>query len=241
MTNAFHGKRALIAFSQADSQHQVEGAAQAVGLSITGYASNARDVFSFLMQTECDFVFADILLPMLPVEGLYPRICALPIYKRPSVLYFASENAGKIMKNAYSPLITLPLSAEGLEAKMHEIHPVSIREEDMRKAEEILSRMGFSDHPARKYLACASALTVNDRNLARCLKRGVYPRLSKVFGKTESAIADAVRRLIDKTYLSGDIENQYRLFGNTIDETRGKPTVSQLIALVSEIIRTEKT
>ena len=68
----------------------------------------------------------------------------------------------------------------------------------------------------------------------------MYPALARAFSKKETAFQDPMRRLIDKTFLSGDIENQYRLFGNSIDETRGKPTVSQLIALVSEMLRMGK-
>jgi hypothetical protein len=46
-----------------------------------------------------------------------------------------------------------------------------------------------------------------------------------------------MRRAVDRAFLSGDIEKQYSLFQNTIEEARGKPTLSALLARVAEILR----
>lgn len=239
--NLFSSKTCLLAFPDASASSGLADISSALGIRISGTASTIRDIHDFLMRRECDFVFASILLPMLPIEGIEEGIFSLPLYKRPAVLYFAPENAGEMMLRAYSPVITLPTDAKKLCEKLSEIYPLKARNTDLQKAEEILSHMGFQDVPARKYLSHASALSVNDLNAARSLKRNIYPALSGAFGVSETKIADDMRRTIDKTFLSGDIENQYRLFGSSIDETRGKPTVSQLIALVGEMIRTGKS
>ncbi len=239
--NAFSGKTCLLAFPDASAASGLTEILSSIGAEAVKTVTNIPDIHGFLLDRECDFVFASIFLPSLPTDGIESGIYSLPLYKRPAILYFAPANAGDMMLSAYSPLLTLPTDAETLDKKMHEIYPVRPRASDIAKAEQILSRMGFDDVPARKYLAVASALSANDLNAARLLKRNVYPTISKTFGVSETKIADAMRRTIDKTFLSGDIENQYRLFGSSIDETRGKPTVSQLIALVGEMIRTGKS
>ncbi len=238
--NAFSLKTCLLAFPDANAASGLSEILSALGMEIAGSVSTIREIHDFLLRRECDFVFASIFLPMLPIEGIEDGIFSLPLYKRPAILYFAPQNAGEMMLKAFSPVITLPTDANILGKKLSEIYPVKVRDKDFHKAEEILSRMGFSDGPARKYLSHASALSANDINAARSLKRSVYPAVSKAFSVHETKIADDMRRTIDKTFLSGDIENQYRLFGSSIDETRGKPTVSQLIALVGEMIRTGK-
>lgn len=238
MNNAFEAKTVIIAFLDTGARDEACAAARKLGMEIAGCVSGTNEALAFLMRRECDFVFASIFLPMLPAEGLEEKIFALPLRKRPAVVYFAPENAGKMMLSAYSPTVALPADQESIIQAMDSVYPVPAREEDIKRAEEILSRMGFDDRPARKYLAYASALTANDQSIIRRLKHSVYPAVSKAFGITQTGVADAMRRMIDKAFLSGDIENQYRFFGNTIDETRGKPTVSQLIALVGEMLRT---
>lgn len=238
--DAFFGKTCLIALPDANSASHLTDILSSLGIEIAGTVSTLSKLHDFLLRRECDFVLASIFLPMLPIEGIEKGIFSLPLYKRPACLYFAPENAGEMMLCAYSPMITLPTNAKALYEKLHEIYPVKVRDDDISKAEQILFRMGFEDVPARKYLSFASALSANDINAARKLKKHIYPALSKAFHLSETRIADNMRRLIDKTFLSGDIESQYRLFGGSIDEMRGKPTVSQLVALVSEMIRMNK-
>lgn len=240
MDNAFKGKRVLIAFPDQDGLSEAEKLAGAMGLEISGRVKGFREASEFLMKTECDFVFVSVLLPMLPIQKADEDIFDLPLYKRPAVLFFAPKNAGDRMLSAYVPTVTLAGKPEDIQRAMSEIYPVKVKESEVCRAESILSRMGFPDHTARKYIAYACALSVNDRNAVRNLKRSVYPALARAFSKKETAFQDAMRRLIDKTFLTGDIEKQYKLFGNSIDETRGKPTVSQLIALVGEMLRMGK-
>lgn len=237
MENAFKGKRVLLAFPDQKGICEAEKLASALALECAGSVKSFDEAAGFLKRMECDFVFMSVLLPMLPVQKADEYIFDLPLYKRPAILYFAPENAGEIMLSAYHPTVTLPCRTEETVAAMHKIYPVRVRDADVQRANEILSRMGFPDQPARNYIAYACALSVNDRNVVRNLKRSVYPALSLAFSKKETAFQDPMRRLIDKTFLLGDIEKQYKLFGNSIDETRGKPTISQLIALVSEMIR----
>ncbi|MBR3929370.1 MAG: hypothetical protein IKJ65_10250 [Clostridia bacterium] len=238
--NAFSKKRVLFAFPNASVPSSLSEALSELGMETAGAASGVLETHNFLLHSECDFVFASIFLPMLPSCGLEEGVYSLPLYKRPAILYFAPEHAGEMMLKAYSPLLTLPASAREIEKKLNEIYPVRARSQDIKKAEEILSRMGFEDVLERSYLAHACALSVNDLTKVRSLKGHIYPSVSRAFGVGETKIADSMRRLIDKTFLLGDIESQYRLFGSSIDETRGKPTVSQLLALVAEMIRTGK-
>ncbi len=240
MTNVFSGKSALLASSDRASASLLTDALRALKIEVAGYSSSLPETHDFLIRRECDFVFASIFLPMLPASGIEEGIYSLPLYKKPAVLYFAGENTSSLMLSAFSPVVTLPVKAEDLKAKLLAVYPVRVRDKDVQKAEEILSGMGFSPVPARKYLSYACALSANDINAARNLKRTIYPAAANAFGIKDMQIADAMRRLIDKTFLSGDIENQYKLFGSSIDETRGKPTVSQLLALVGEMIRMDK-
>ena len=65
----------------------------------------------------------------------------------------------------------------------------------------------------------------------------VYPSVAAHFRTTPRRAEDGMRRAIDAAWTLGNIERQYVLFGNTIDDARGKPTAAALLATVAEFLR----
>ena len=51
--------------------------------------------------------------------------------------------------------------------------------------------------------------------------------------------ANTLRHVIDAAWRTGEIEQQHRLFGDTIDARRGKPTCGEMIAQLAEELRWE--
>lgn len=231
-----HGS-VLLAFSGAREAGSMAETARAAGFSVAGTVGSAEEAIAFLSRFETDFVFASVLLKGLQADGLEGDIRKIARYRRSAVLYFVPGCAGRLMREAYAPSVIMPVDEKTLLNEAMKLVPLPVRRGDEETALRILSEMGFCDHPARRYLAYACALCANDSRYARRLRALVYPEVAKAFEISEAGAADGMRRLIDKAFLSGNIDYQYALFLNTIDETRGKPTVSQLIALVGEIIR----
>ena len=230
-------KTALIAFANADDAKKVSLLAEECGLEVVKSVSSVNDIYTAYCLFETDYIFLSAHLPFLTGDGIHFEILKLCKYKRPRILYFVSPYANDLMKSAYSPAITMPESASSLMEALCKISAPEVRTEDIHKAEEILIRMGFSDAPSRKHLAYACAVCADNMLSARKLTSVIYPSVAHAFGISSTKAADGMRRLVDKAFLSGNIDFQYEIFQNTIDETRGKPTVSQLIALVGEMVR----
>jgi hypothetical protein len=78
------------------------------------------------------------------------------------------------------------------------------------------------------------------------LKRDVYPILSAKYGMPPACLERNMANAVDAAFLNADIDEAERLFGNTISEKSGKPTLKGLIAtlirhiLVYEIPPEEK-
>ena len=49
----------------------------------------------------------------------------------------------------------------------------------------------------------------------------------------------AICHVIDCAFRTGEIERQHRIFGDTIDARRGKPTGGEMIAQLADILRWE--
>ena len=84
-------------------------------------------------------------------------------------------------------------------------------------------------------LRAAQMLAKNGLLVGR-MKTDVYPACGEGSGE---AAERAIRRAIESAWLKGDLETQYRLFGNTIDEAKGKPTNAEFLSRVVETLRME--
>ena len=83
------------------------------------------------------------------------------------------------------------------------------------------------------------ALVWADRRLLRALKAALYPRACLGTGLTPVQAERAIRHVIDVAWREGAIEQQHRIFGETIDARRGKPTCGEMIAQLAEELRWE--
>ena len=69
------------------------------------------------------------------------------------------------------------------------------------------------------------------------LIRFLYPKIAEAFDSTLERTERAIRHLIERTWLIGDPDAQYQLFGSTIDPEKGKPTNGQFISRLTNITR----
>ena len=53
------------------------------------------------------------------------------------------------------------------------------------------------------------------------------------------AISDPGQVLVDAAWRAGDIDQQQKIFGDTIDARRGRPTCGEMIAQLADILRWE--
>ena len=61
--------------------------------------------------------------------------------------------------------------------------------------------------------------------------------MAKRFGTTSSRVERAIRHAIEVAWDRGDIDTLNGYFGYTIQNSRGKPTNSEFIAMISDNIR----
>ena len=80
-------------------------------------------------------------------------------------------------------------------------------------------------------------LTVQDIGLINSVTKQLYPMIAKRFGTTASRVERAVRHAIEVAWDRGDVDVLNSYFGYTIQNSRGKPTNSEFIAMIADKIR----
>lgn len=66
---------------------------------------------------------------------------------------------------------------------------------------------------------------------------GLYPQIAAKFDTTVSRVERAIRHAIEVAWDRGDLDTLQRFFGNTVSNTKGKPTNSEFIARIANVVR----
>ena len=102
----------------------------------------------------------------------------------------------------------------------------------------ILHEIGVPAHiKGYHYLREGIVLTVRDISLINSVTKELYPSIAKKFGSTSSRVERAIRHSIEVAWDRGDVDVLNSYFGYTIQNSRGKPTNSEFIAMIADRIR----
>ena len=80
-------------------------------------------------------------------------------------------------------------------------------------------------------------LSINDSEMMNSVTKVLYPTVAKTFSTTSSRVERAIRHAIEVAWDRGDVDVLSSYFGYTIQNSRGKPTNSEFIAMISDKLR----
>ena len=173
------------------------------------------------------------------------KICALRENSCPAMIVLLPEGLAQYENTLYNEGVACVLRAPAREGELRATVARLTPEDrltpawaDAARIRSVLDRMSIGRNlKGYGYLLRAAGLLARDGSLAQQLGTVVYP-LCAGDGRGES-VERAIRHAIERAWLRGDLEAQYRLFGNTIDEAKGKPTNAEFLSRVVETLRME--
>ncbi len=102
----------------------------------------------------------------------------------------------------------------------------------------IIHQIGVPAHiKGYQYLRSAIIMTVNDSDIINSVTKILYPSVAKRYQTTSSRVERAIRHAIEVAWDRGDVDTLNSYFGYTIQNTRGKPTNSEFIAMIADNLR----
>lgn len=103
---------------------------------------------------------------------------------------------------------------------------------------DIIHQIGIPAHiKGYHYLRDAIMMSVKDNSMISSVTKILYPTVAKKNDTTSSRVERAIRHAIEVAWDRGDIDTLNSYFGYTIQNSRGKPTNSEFIAMISDKIR----
>lgn len=103
---------------------------------------------------------------------------------------------------------------------------------------EILHQIGVPAHiKGYHYLRDSIIMAVRTPDIINAVTKQLYPGVAKDYSTTPSRVERAIRHAIEVAWDRGDVDILNSYFGYTIHNTRGKPTNSEFIAMISDRLR----
>lgn len=103
---------------------------------------------------------------------------------------------------------------------------------------EIIHQIGVPAHiKGYHYLRDAIIMCVETPQIINSVTKQLYPNVAKMHATTSSRVERAIRHAIEVAWDRGDVDILNSYFGYTIHNTRGKPTNSEFIAMISDKLR----
>lgn len=246
--------RILIADESADARRSVREALIKYGYRTVEEASNGEDALIMITKNKFDVVIADIWLSRIDGIGLIRQVNSMTFTPdRPPAFIVASlvvnQNIFVEATKAGAALcLPKPFDLAGLGD-----HVATIAENrlagtlgtdpsnapDMEaQVTKIIHQIGVPAHiKGYQYLRSAILMTIKDNDVINSVTKVLYPSVAKKYQTTTSRVERAIRHAIEVAWDRGDIDTLNSYFGYTVQNSRGKPTNSEFIAMIADNLR----
>lgn len=186
-----------------------------------------------------DLLVADAILPGLDGAALARRLNELALTVRPGMIIVTVPGIRPRAEDCV--ILEKPLTQKALCEAFGNLRPDrrAIPARKRMLAGQLLDAVGVPCHPGREYLIKAIGIVWLDSRWLRGLTTRLYPAIADAFGVNARQVERAMRHAIDAAWRSGELDAQYKLFGDTLDAKRGGPTCGEMIAQIADILRWE--
>ncbi len=223
-------------------------------------ASNGEDALIKISRNHPDIVLIDVWLSKLDGIGVIRNTRSIDFGKDQSPAFVvlsmvSSQNIFMEATNAGAEMCILkPYDQVSLCNHLQDIirrriktgstvlsttTPVRPDESDIEtQVTKIIHQIGVPAHiKGYQYLRTAIMLTVNDNDVINSVTKILYPSVAKKYSTTTSRVERAIRHAIEVAWDRGDVDTLNAYFGYTIQNSRGKPTNSEFIAMIADNLR----
>lgn len=115
-----------------------------------------------------------------------------------------------------------------------------IKHEVYRRVTTTLHKIGTPAHiKGHNYLRSAIVRVYTDETYLGKMMSRLYPDIAEEYKTSVSCVERGIRNAVEVSWNRGDIEVLDMIFGNTVSYTKSKPTNSEFIAMIADMLKTE--
>lgn len=245
--------RVLVADSNSEFRNQCVQHLRRLDIEVVAEASDGQEAFSKMVRTKPNIVISDLYLGKIDGVGLIKTAKRQMPNDFPSFIMlasFASQNLFEECCEAGAAYCMLkPLDFNTLADRVRRLADkgrrrgsaqVPGKEETDLEAQvtKIIHQIGVPAHiKGYQYLRTAIIMAINNTEVINSVTKILYPTVAKQYGTTSSRVERAIRHAIEVAWDRGDLDVLNSFFGYTVQNSRGKPTNSEFIAMIADNLR----
>ena len=242
--------KVLIADDSTEFSQNCAKILQGYGMETVRCEKDGLKLLESIDRINPDIVLADVFMPSLDILGVLKSVNAMNSDKKPLVMAMSGFDNQMLEKE------TLEAGASYYFLKPFDIGTMAeriLKLSGFRKnatvitggrsvsdskleltITEILHQIGVPAH-----IKDAILMSVKDPEIINSVTKLLYPTVAKKYSTTASRVERAIRHAIEVAWDRGNIDVFDAYFGYTIQNSRGKPTNSEFIAMISDKLRLE--
>ena len=228
-------------------------------INIVGKANNGEEVYHMIKEKEPDVVLLDLIMPKLDGLSVMERIKQdQTIKKHPKFIVISAIGQEGITEDAFNLgayyYIMKPFDNDMVLRRVKSIKNYvtagnfKIAEnsgKDQRvidnlenQVTDMIHEVGVPAHiKGYQYLRDAIIMVIEDQEMLNSITKILYPTIAKSNHTTPSRVERAIRHAIEVAWSRGNMDIINTLFSYTVSTGKGKPTNSEIIALIADKIR----
>lgn len=228
-----------------------------MGYSMVSEAADAGEVLMKVNAEHPDIVLLDVWIPGRDYIGLIRDIRALsfgsdsaPCFfvlsavNNQNIFYEATEEGVEycLLKplefRSLGERITRLMAKRDMHTGVTELQATVLGGDMESQVTKVIHQIGVPAHiKGYQYLRTAILLTIRDSDAINSVTKVLYPSVAKMYKTTSSRVERAIRHAIEVAWDRGDVDVLNAYFGYTIQNSRGKPTNSEFIAMIADNLR----
>ena len=241
----------LISDDSDEFNREYNRAFEEAGFETTYVAKDGVKVLEKIEEVRPDIVLLDLFMPHLDGIGVIhsqQKKDRKPIFVMMST-FTSPLLEREVMGVGAAYFAICPFHGESLAQRMIQLCGITNSSHMSAAAEqpsleihitEILHQIGVPAHiKGYHYLRDSIMMATKDPDIINAVTKQLYPSVAKKYETTSSRVERAIRHAIEVAWDRGDVDVLNSYFGYTIHNTRGKPTNSEFIAMISDKLRLE--
>lgn len=222
-------------------------------IEFVGAAYDGLSALDMIRDKKPDVVILDNVMPQLDGIGVLNHLQNFHAKDKPKIVTVTACPTDEFMSNAYKLGVNYAMSRKidineiidrcrmVLKNTPAEAKTEKLSVEDVEsQVTAIIHEVGVPAHiKGYAYLRVAIMLVLEDGQLIESITKLLYPTVAKKFNTSASRVERAIRHAIEVAWTRGDTDVLNSIFGFTINQSKGKPTNSEFIAMISDKLRLE--
>ena len=214
-------------------------------------------IIEIIENSSPDIVLMDLFMPRIDAIGIISAVRKNRRVEMPTFIVISSFGRPslerEVMSAGASHFLVKPVNYSDIIEKILKItyvnntklssgKPLALHSESLDNLEvkitEVLHQIGVPAHiKGYHYLRNSIKMCIENPEILNLVTKKLYPAVAESFETTSSRVERAIRHAIEVAWDRGDVEILNSYFGYTIHTSRGKPTNSEFIAMISDRLR----